>query len=97
LALATNCCPGCFCESMQFVLTLACRNHKMSVEHAIKASTLGGAKALGLDDRGKIEIGKIADIQIWDIDNYEEVVYRLGSNVVETVIKKGKVVFKKGS
>ena len=93
IALATNCCPGCYIESMQFVMALACRQHKISAQEAIVASTLGGAIALGLDtDRGSLEVGKLADIQIWDTSQYEDVIYHIGGNIVEKVIKRGKVV-----
>jgi len=93
IALATNCCPGCWAESMQFVMVLACRQHQMSPAEAIRAATLGGAIALQLEnDRGSLEVGKLADIQIWDVSTYEDVIYRLGGNVVEKVIKRGKVV-----
>lgn len=93
IALATNCCPGCWIESMQFVMALACRQHQMSPAEALRAATLGGAIALQLEkDRGTLEVGKLADIQIWDIPTYEDVIYRLGRNVVEKVIKRGKVI-----
>lgn len=93
VALATNLCPGCWTESMQFVLALACRLYKMSPAEALIAATLGGAKALGLEkDYGSLSVGKYADIQVWDIPCHEHLVYRLGGNVVEKVIKKGKLV-----
>lgn len=93
VALATNLNPGNWTESMQFVMVLACRLYGMSPEEAIRAATINGAKSLELDhDRGSIEKGKLADIQIWDIPSYEHVIYRLGSNVVEIVIKRGKIV-----
>ncbi|GAA0724694.1 imidazolonepropionase [Clostridium malenominatum] len=96
LALATNCCPGCWNESMQFVMALACRQHGMTPAEALRAATLGGAIALNLEnDRGSLEIGKLADIQIWDVSTYEDVIYRLGGNVVEKVIKRGKIVVDK--
>ncbi len=93
IALATNLCPGCWTESMQFVLALACRLYKMSPAEALIAATLGGAAALGLaKDYGSLTVGKYADIQVWDIPSHEHLVYRLGGNVVEKVIKKGKLV-----
>ncbi|ASN06189.1 imidazolonepropionase [Virgibacillus necropolis] len=93
VALATNLNPGNWTESMQFVMVLACRLYGMSPEEAIRAATINGAKSLELDqDRGSIEKGKLADIQIWDIPSYEHVIYRLGSNVVDRVIKRGKTV-----
>lgn len=92
IALATDLCPACYTESMQFVINLACKLYKFSVEEAIKAATYGGAKALDLDDRGVVQAGKIADLQIWDVPTYKHIAYELGTNIVETVIKNGKVV-----
>ncbi|MBU8880498.1 imidazolonepropionase [Bacillus sp. FJAT-29790] len=92
IALATDLCPACYTESMQFVINLACRLYKFSVEEALKAATYGGAKALDLDDRGVIQEGKLADLQIWDVPTYKHIAYELGTNIVETVIKNGKVV-----
>ncbi|NPV69361.1 MAG: imidazolonepropionase [Firmicutes bacterium] len=97
VALATNLCPGGWTESMQLVMALACRNHRLSPAEALRAATLGGAKALGLEsDRGSLEPGKLADIQVWDVPSYEHVIYRLGGNVVDKVIKRGKVVVEGG-
>ena len=93
VALATNLCPGCWAESMQFVMVLACRQYAMTPAEALRGATLGGAAALGLDKtRGSLEVGKLADIQIWSASTYEEVIYRLGANIVEKVVKRGKLV-----
>ena len=96
LALATDLCPGCWAESQQFVMALACRLHRMSPAEALWAATRGGALALRLEsDRGALEAGKLADIQIWDVPRYEHAIYRLGGNVVSRVIKRGRVVFER--
>lgn len=93
IALGTNLNPGNWIESMQFIMALACRRHKMTPEEAIRASTLGGAFALGIEkDRGSLEVDKLADIQIWDTPTYEDVIYKLGGNLVSKVIKRGKLV-----
>ena len=69
----------------------------MSPEQAIRASTLGGAKALMRHKvTGSLEKGKRADIQIWNIDRYEDLIYHLGSPMVETVIHKGEKTVSEG-
>lgn len=96
MALATNCNPGCWVESMQFVLALACRQHGFSPAEAFRAATYGSAKALTLSDRGVLDTDKIADILILNVDTFEDVVYKFGQNHVETVIKNGKITVNKG-
>ena len=94
VAIATNLNPGNWVEDMSISMILACRNHKMSENEAIRAATLGGAKALRIDkDYGSLEVGKFADIQIRNSDSYKNVVYKFGVNEVEYVIKRGKIIF----
>jgi imidazolonepropionase len=97
IALATDCCPGCWLTSMQFVIVLACRLHGLSPAEAIRASTLGAAKAVARGhDLGSLEPGKAADILILDIARHEDLAYRLGRNAVRTVVKGGRVVVEDG-
>lgn len=91
IALATDFCPACWVESMQVVMQFACRQYRISPEEALYTATVGGAKALGLNDRGALAPGMLADMQIWDLPTFEDVIYRIGHNAVETVIKRGKV------
>ena len=77
---------------MQVVMQFACRNYKMSPEEALIASTVNGAKALGLNDRGTLAVGMIADIQVWDVPTFEDVIYRIGNNAVSMVIKKRGII-----
>ena len=93
LALATDLCPGCWLESMQLVMQLACRLYAFSPEEALLAATVNAARALGLADRGTLAPGKLADIQVWDLPSFEDVIYRLGNNAVVMVIKRGKIYF----
>ena len=94
VALATDYNPGsCNCDSMQFVITLACLQMKMTPAEAITASTINAAYSLGLGDKiGSLEIGKKADILIMDMPSYQYLPYHFGSNNVEAVIKNGKII-----
>jgi len=94
LALATDLNPGtACCESMQFVIALACRYLKLTPAQALAAATINAAKAIGRDAIiGSIEIGKQADLLVLSVEDYRQLGYRFGGNLVETVIKKGLVI-----
>jgi imidazolonepropionase len=94
LALATDTNPGtAWCENMQFAIALACRYLKMTPARAIAAATINAAAAIQRQDRiGSIEPGKQADLIILATTDYRHLGYRFGTNLVSTVIKKGKVV-----
>jgi imidazolonepropionase len=94
LALATDMCPGCWLESMPFVIQLACRLYKFSPAEAIRAGTLHAARALKREDRiGSLEAGKQADIAVFPYERYEDMAYRLGRGRARLVMKAGQVVF----
>jgi imidazolonepropionase len=94
LAVATDCNPGtCWCESMQFVIALACRYLRLTPAEAISAATINAAHAVGLGDEvGSLEPGKRADLIILDAPTYMHLGYRFGTNLVETTIAGGQVV-----
>jgi imidazolonepropionase len=92
IALGTDLCPGSYSVSMPLAIQFACRWNGLSPDEALRAATVGSARACGLEDRGSIVPGAVADLQVWDVPSLEEMVYRIGHNPVRTVIKNGKVV-----
>ena len=93
VALATDLNPNCWTENMQFIIQLACLNMKMTPAEAITAATFNAACALGLNSTiGSLEKGKQADVIILDCPNHKFIPYHFGVNLVETVIKNGRIV-----
>lgn len=93
LALATDICPGGWIPSMQLIIALACRLHRISPAEAIRAATLGAAHAVGREvEVGSLEPGKRGDVLILDIARHEDLAYKIGRNAVQTVIVRGEVV-----
>lgn len=95
LAIATDCNPGTgWNESMQFVMALATRYLRLTPAQALAAATINAAYAISRGDRvGSLEVGKQADFVIWDAPAYEHLSYRFGTNLVRTVIKRGRVIY----
>jgi len=91
LAIASDINPGtAWCESMQFVIALACRYLKLTPAQAIAAATINAAAAIQRADRiGSITAGKQADLLILSVPDYRHLGYRFSTNLVERVIKKG--------
>jgi imidazolonepropionase len=94
LALATDFNPGsCPITSLALVMSLACLYMAMTPEEVLNAVTINAAYSLGRSERiGSLEAGKQADIVIFQVDDYRKIPYYIGTNLVETVIKTGKVV-----
>jgi imidazolonepropionase len=93
LAIASDINPGtAWCESMQFVIALACRYLHLTPAQAIAAATINAAAAIGRAGQiGSIEPGKQADLLLLSVPDYRHLGYRFGTNLVQAVIKKGRV------
>ena len=93
LALASDLNPGtAWCGSMQFAIALACRMMKLTPAQALAAATINAAAAIDQHDRlGSIYAGKLADLLILSVNDYRHLAYRFGGNLVDKVIKKGKI------
>ncbi|MDZ4713738.1 MAG: imidazolonepropionase [bacterium] len=96
VALATDFNPGsCMTENLQMIMSLASLKLKMTAEEILNAVTINAAFALNMENKvGSIETGKQADLVIFDMPSYKYLIYNFGINNLETVIKKGHVVYK---
>lgn len=92
VATASDFNPGsCPSLNLQFVINLAYLKYKMTPEEILTAVTINPAAAIGMEKKvGTIEPGKRADLVIWEADSMEMLCYRMGSNLVNTVIAGGK-------
>ncbi len=98
VALATDFNPGTSPTcSMPMVLSLACIHMRMTPAEAVSAATINGAHALRRADlTGSLERGKQADVLVLDAEDYRELPYHYGVNLVATTIKRGVVVYQQG-
>ena len=93
IALATDLNPNCWTESMQMIIALACYHMKLSPAEALTAATINAACAIERQNViGSIEVGKKADIIVFDVPNHNFLPYQFGVNLVSKVIKNGEVV-----
>lgn len=97
VALASDFNPGsCPTESLQLILNLACIKYKMTPEEVLTGATLNAAAAINRSSVvGSLEVGKQADILLWDSPDLDFIVYHFGVNLVKTVVKQGKIVVDK--
>jgi imidazolonepropionase len=88
VALATDFNPGTsYCENMQMMVGLAMSAMGMSLEEALTAATINGARALALQDTiGSIEVGKLCELTFWSIPDFHEIGYHFGVNLVQSVL-----------
>jgi imidazolonepropionase len=93
VALATDYNPGSSPTSnMQFVLSLACTQMKMSPAEAIVAATINGAHALRLAGcKGSVEAGKDADLAVYAVRDYREIAYWFASNLCGITVLQGRI------
>ena len=93
IALATDCNPGTsYTTSMPFVVALACSAYGLSANEAVRAATLGGAKALRRDDIGVLGDGARADLVLIDGEDWVDLAYHPGMNTIAHVVKEGSIV-----
>ena len=93
VALATDFNPGTSPTlNMQFVLSLACTQMRMTPAEAIVAATINGACAVRRQHRlGSITVGKQADVAVYDVRDYREIPYFAALNFCAATFKRGQL------
>lgn len=97
VALGTDLSAADMCESMQMMMTIAILQMRMTTEEALTAATINAAHAIErAKEIGSLEVGKKADIVIFDAPNHKYFSYHYGVNLAEKIFKNGELVAEKG-
>ena len=97
MALGTDLSAADMCESMQMMMSIATLQMKMTCAEALVAATINAAHSIQRGDRvGSLEVGKRADIVVFDAPNHKHFAYHYGVNLAERVYKNGMLVAEKG-
>ena len=93
MAVASDCNPGTSpLTSPLLAMNMACTLFRLTPEEALAGMTREGARALGLQDEiGTLEIGKAADLAIWDVAEPAELSYWLGAPLLRERVLAGRV------
>ncbi|WP_027965144.1 imidazolonepropionase [Halalkalibacillus halophilus] len=99
IAISTDFNPGSsVTENIQLIMSLAALKMKMTPEEIWHAVTVNAAHAINRgEEAGQIKVGRNADVVIWDAPNYMYIPYHYGVNHVNTVYKRGKKLYERGS
>jgi imidazolonepropionase len=94
VALATDYNPGTSPSlSMPMILSLACSQLRMTPAEAVAAATINAAYSLQREKEiGSLEAGKLADIAVFDVEDYREIPYYFGVNKCSMTFKRGEIV-----
>ena len=93
VALGTGFDPSCWVENQQLVIAMACHFMRMTPAEAITAATINAAYAVNrASEVGSLEVGKRADVIVLGVPNHKFLGYRFGVNLVDKVIKNGRLV-----
>jgi imidazolonepropionase len=98
VALGTDFNPGTSpTPNLQLVLSLACLELRLTPIEALVAATINAAHAIGLGEEvGALEPGRQADLVVWRVAGAAQIPYFPGADLVDVVIKRGRVVHRRG-
>ncbi len=93
MAVATDCNPGTSpLLSLRQAMQLSCTHFRLTPEEALRGATVHAARALGLADRGRLQVGQRADFVLWDIGHPAELCYWLGGRLARQVFAGGRAL-----
>jgi imidazolonepropionase len=93
IALATDCNPGTSpTTSPTLMMNMACTLFGLTTAEALAGFTREGARALGLDDRGVLAVGRRADLALWAVAEPAELAYRIGGTRCAGIVRAGRLV-----
>jgi imidazolonepropionase len=95
MALATNCNPSSSPTTMPtMIMNLACNLFRFTPEEALRGFTKAGARALRVEaDYGTLEVGKAADLAVWDVETMAELPYMMARNPCCMTVKAGTIIY----
>lgn len=93
MALATDSNPGTSpVTSILLTMNMGATLFRLTVDECFAGITREAAAALGLSHEiGTLEVGKSADLAIWDARSPAELVYRIGFNPLHSRVFKGEI------
>ena len=79
--------PAAPLASPLLAMNMAATLFRLTPEEALAGMTRNAARALGLDaEVGTIEVGKRAELAVWDVEEPAELVYRIGFNALVEMV-----------
>jgi imidazolonepropionase len=94
VAVGTDFNPGTSpTASLPLAMTVACLDLGLTPDEALCGVTINAARAVGLDEEiGSLEVGKSADLVVWQVPTSDQIPYWPAADLVRTVVKRGRVV-----
>lgn len=90
MAISTDCNPGTSpLTSLLLAMNMGCTLFYLTPEEVLAGSTIHASQALGLSNKGRIEVGCDADLALWDIARPADLAYQIGLNPIQSIMIKG--------